>query len=104
VPSANAWRRTATRPVYLGLDIDCLDPACAPGTGMPEPGGQTTIQVLTVLEELADLPLVGVDCVEVSPPFDHAELTSQAAAAFVWTYLSGRVSAAGRPFSRPCEG
>jgi agmatinase len=49
--------------------------------------------VLTVLEELADLPFVGMDCVEVSPPYDHAELTSQAAAAFVWTYLSGRVAA-----------
>ena len=80
-------------PVYLSLDIDCLDPAYAPGTGTPEPGGLTTNQVLTVLEELADLPFVGMDCVEVSPPYDHAELTSQAAAAFVWTYLSGRVAA-----------
>ncbi len=80
-------------PVYLSLDIDCLDPAFAPGTGTPEPGGLTTNQVLTLLEELADLPLVGMDFVEVSPPYDHAELTSQAAAHFVWTYLCGRVSA-----------
>lgn len=79
-------------PVYLSLDIDCLDPAFAPGTGTPEPGGLTTNQVLTVLEELADLPFVGMDCVEVSPPYDHAELTSQAAAAFVWTYLCGRIA------------
>jgi agmatinase len=78
-------------PVYLSLDIDCLDPAFAPGTGTPEPGGLTTNQVLTLLEELADLPFVGMDCVEVSPPYDHAELTSQAAANFVWTYLCGRV-------------
>ena len=83
-------------PVYLSLDIDCLDPAFAPGTGTPEPGGMTTSQVLTVLEELADLPFVGMDCVEVSPPFDHAELSSQAAAMFVWTYLCGRI-AKGRP-------
>jgi agmatinase len=79
-------------PVYLSLDIDCLDPAFAPGTGTPEPGGMTSAQVLTLLEELADLPFVGMDCVEVSPPYDHAELTSQAAAAFVWTYLCGRVA------------
>lgn len=83
-------------PVYLTLDIDCLDPAFAPGTGTPEPGGMTTNQVLTLLEELADLPFVGMDCVEVAPPYDHAELTSQAAAAFVWTYLSGRIAVAAR--------
>jgi agmatinase len=78
-------------PVYLSVDIDCLDPAFAPGTGTPEPGGMTSNQVLSLLEELADLPFVGMDCVEVAPPYDHAELTSQAAAAFVWTYLCGRV-------------
>jgi agmatinase len=77
-------------PLYLSLDIDCLDPAFAPGTGTPEPGGLTSAQVLTVLEELADLPCVGMDCVEVSPPYDHAQLTSQAAATFVWTYLCGQ--------------
>jgi agmatinase len=78
-------------PVYLSLDIDCLDPAYAPGTGTPEPGGLSTNQVLSLLEELADLNFVGMDCVEVAPPYDHAELTSQAAAAFVWTYLCGRI-------------
>jgi agmatinase len=80
-------------PVYLSLDIDCLDPAFAPGTGTPEPGGMTTNQVLSILEELSDLPFVGMDCVEVSPPYDHAELTSQAAANFVWTYLCGQMAA-----------
>jgi len=79
-------------PVYLSLDIDCLDPAFAPGTGTPEPGGMTSNQVLSVLEELADLPFVGMDCVEVSPPYDHAELASQAAAHFVWTYLCGQIA------------
>ena len=79
-------------PVYLSLDIDCLDPAFAPGTGTPEPGGLTTNQVLSVLEELADLPFVGMDCVEVAPAYDHAELTSNAAANFVWTYLCGRIA------------
>jgi agmatinase len=96
-PVLNSIRqRLATHdnpPVYLSLDIDCLDPAFAPGTGTPEPGGMTSAQVMTVLEELADLPFVGMDCVEVSPPFDHAELTSNAAASFIWTYLCGRVAA-----------
>jgi len=78
-------------PIYLSLDIDCLDPAFAPGTGTPEPGGLSTAQVLTLLEELADLPWVGMDCVEVAPPYDHAELSSLAAAGFVWTYLCGRI-------------
>ena len=80
-------------PIYLTLDIDCLDPAFAPGTGTPEPGGLSTAQVLTLLEELADLPWVGMDCVEVAPPYDHAELSSLAAASLVWTYLCGRLKA-----------
>ncbi len=77
-------------PLYLSLDIDCLDPAFAPGTGTPEPGGMTSNQVLTILEELGNLAFIGMDCVEVSPAYDHAELTSQAAANFVWTYLCGQ--------------
>lgn len=83
-------------PVYLSLDIDCLDPAFAPGTGTPEPGGLNTNQVLSLIEELAgspDIGFVGMDCVEVSPPFDHAELTSYAAASFVWSYLCARIAA-----------
>ncbi|MDO9072746.1 MAG: agmatinase [Rubrivivax sp.] len=82
-------------PVYLSLDIDCLDPAFAPGTGTPEPGGLDTNQVFTLLEELSDLPFVGMDCVEVAPAYDHAEITSLAAAHFVWTYLCGRISRGG---------
>jgi agmatinase len=81
-------------PLYISLDIDCLDPAFAPGTGTPEPGGLSTAQVLSLLEGLGDLPCVGMDCVEVAPPYDHAELSSQAAAHFVWTYLCGRLAAA----------
>jgi len=84
--------RIGQRPCYLSLDIDCLDPAFAPGTGTPEPGGMTSSQVLTFLEELQDLNWVGMDCVEIAPAYDHAELTSNAAATFVWTYLSGQVA------------
>jgi agmatinase len=85
-------QRIGGRPVYLTLDIDVLDPAFAPGTGTPEPGGLTSAQVLTFIEELAGLNWVGMDCVEVAPAYDHAELTSQAAATFVWTYLSGQAA------------
>lgn len=92
-PALQAIRaRLGERPAYLTLDIDVLDPAFAPGTGTPEPGGLTSSQVLTFLEGLADLNWIGMDCVEVAPAYDHAELTSNAAACFVWTYLAGRVA------------
>ena len=86
--------RLADKPVYLTLDIDCLDPAFAPGTGTPEPGGLSSTQVLTWLEGLAPLACVAMDCVEVAPAYDHAELTSHAAAALVWTYLCGQIAKA----------
>ncbi len=86
------FERLGDRPCYLTLDIDCLDPAFAPGTGTPEPGGLSSSQVLTFLEELAALNLVGMDCVEVAPAYDHAELTSNLAATLVWTYLCGQVA------------
>ncbi|GAA6142381.1 agmatinase [Hydrogenophaga sp. 5NK40-0174] len=85
-------RRIGKRPCYLTLDIDCLDPAFAPGTGTPEPGGMTSSQVLTLLEDLADLNWIGMDCVEVAPAYDHGELTTLAAATFVWTYLCAQVA------------
>ena len=86
----------AGAPVYLSLDIDCLDPAFAPGTGTPEPGGMSTNQVLSLLEELGASAhdWVGMDCVEVAPAYDHAELTSNAAANFVWTWMCARLKAA----------
>lgn len=89
---AQIRERLGGRPCYLTLDIDCLDPAFAPGTGTPEPGGMTSSQVLTLLEDLSGLNMVGMDCVEVAPAYDHAELTSTAAASFVWTYLCGQIA------------
>ena len=86
------WASCGNPPLYLSFDIDALDPAFAPGTGTPEPGGLTTNQALTLIEELAGERWVGMDCVEVAPPYDHAELTSNAAAQLVWTYLSGQVA------------
>ncbi len=92
-PTLQAIRsRLGDKPAYLTLDIDVLDPAFAPGTGTPEPGGLSSSQVLTFLEGLADLNWIGMDCVEVAPVYDHAELTSNAAACFVWTYLAGQVA------------
>ncbi|WP_066262679.1 agmatinase [Hydrogenophaga flava] len=84
--------RIGDRPCYLTLDIDVLDPAFAPGTGTPEPGGLTSAQVLTFIEELAGLNWVGMDCVEVAPAYDYAELTTNAAATFVWAYLCGQAA------------
>ena len=81
-------------PLYLTFDIDALEPAFAPGTGTPEVGGLTTAQAMTLIEAWHDLNWVGMDCTEVSPPYDHAELTSNAAATLVWTWLCGRVAAA----------
>jgi agmatinase len=89
---AEARRVVGDGPTYLTFDVDSLDPAFAPGTGTPEPGGLSSSQVLTLLEELAPLNWVGMDCVEVAPAYDHAELTSNAAAHFVWTYLCGQVA------------
>ncbi|MFN3988071.1 MAG: agmatinase [Rhodocyclaceae bacterium] len=93
--AATLTRHGGDTPVYLSFDIDCLDPAFAPGTGTPEPGGLTSSQVLTLLEGLCAQPLawVGMDCVEVAPPYDHAELASNMAANIVWTYLCARLVA-----------
>ena len=66
--------------VYLTFDIDALDPAYAPGTGTPEWGGLTSAQAAIILRDLAGINLVGSDVVEVSPPYDHANITAVAGA------------------------
>jgi agmatinase len=68
------------RKTYLSLDIDVVDPAFAPGTGTPQVGGLSSAQILDVVRALRGLRLVGCDLVEVSPPYDSAELTSLLAA------------------------
>ncbi len=65
--------------VYLTIDIDFLDPAFAPGTGTPKPGGFSTRELLAFLKYFASLPIIGFDLVEVAPPLDHADITSFAA-------------------------
>lgn len=67
-------------PCYITFDIDCLDPSAAPGTGTPVPGGLTSYQAQEILRNLAGVNVVGMDVVEVSPPYDHAEITALAAA------------------------
>jgi agmatinase len=72
--------RVGDHPVYVSIDIDVLDPAFAPATGTPEAGGMTSRELLAVLRAMAGLRLVGADVVEVSPAYDHAEITAVAAA------------------------
>jgi agmatinase len=80
--------RLGNRPVYVSLDIDVLDPAFAPGTGTPEAGGMSSRELLEMLRGLAGLNIVGADLVEVSPSYDHAELTGIAAAHAIYELLS----------------
>jgi agmatinase len=84
--------KVGDRPCYLSLDIDCLDPAYAPGTGTPEIGGLTSMWLMEVIEELQDINWIGMDCVEVAPAYDHSQITAIAAATFVWQYLSMNIS------------
>jgi agmatinase len=63
--------------VFLSVDIDVCDPGHAPGTGTPEPGGITARQLLDAVRRICyELPVVGMDVVEVSPPYDHADITA----------------------------
>jgi len=75
-------------PSYLSFDIDALDPAFAPGTGTPEVGGLATWQARAILRRLAGISFVGMDVVEVSPPYDVAEITALAAATIAWDYIA----------------
>ncbi len=80
--------RVGDRPVYVSIDIDVLDPAHAPGTGTPEPGGLTSRELQMLLRGLDGLHLVGGDVVEVAPAYDHAELTALAGAAMAYELLA----------------
>ncbi|WP_119395485.1 agmatinase [Salinibius halmophilus] len=83
-------RIVADKPVYITFDIDCLDPAFAPGTGTPVCGGLTSDKVLKIIRGLVGLNIVGMDVVEVSPAYDQSDLTALAGAtialelAYVW--------------------
>ena len=79
--------RAGSSPVYISFDVDGLDPAFAPGTGTPVAGGLASWQALELIRGLKGLDLVGMDVVEVSPPYDHAEITALAAATVAHDWL-----------------
>jgi agmatinase len=80
--------RAGDNPLYLSIDIDVLDPAHAPGTGTPEAGGLTSRELLGILRGLAGARVVGADVVEVAPAYDHAEMTTVAAAHVCYELLA----------------
>ncbi len=85
---AEVRERIGERPVYVTFDVDGIDPAYAPGTGTPVPGGLTAREALGLLRGLAGTRVVGMDVVEVSPPLDHADLTCHLAAHLVYEGLA----------------
>jgi agmatinase len=85
--------------VHISFDIDGLDPAFAPGTGIPEAGGLTTREVITLLKALQGLPLVGLDVVEVSPPIDPSDATVFAALRIIMEFIA----VIARKKQRPCR-
>ncbi len=94
--------------VFVSVDVDVVDPGSAPGTGTPEPGGLSSRQLLDAVRRIAmELPVAGMDVVEVAPPYDHAEVTAYLANRVVLEALSGlawrRRSAAGQTVRRPPE-
>ncbi len=92
--------------VFLSVDVDVVDPGMAPGTGTPEPGGLTGRQLLDAVRRIAmEVPIAGIDVVEVSPPYDHAEITAYLGNRIVLEALSGvawrRRQSAGQPHRHP---
>lgn len=79
--------RVGAGPAYLTVDIDCLDPAFAPGTGTPVAGGLSSAQALMMLRGLSGIDWRGMDVVEVAPAYDHGDITAIAGATFVQHYL-----------------
>lgn len=77
------WPQLEGRPLYISIDIDVLDPASAPGTGNPEPGGPAAADLLDLFRIIAPLSVIGIDVVEVSPPFDPSGRTAVLAATIV---------------------
>ena len=80
-------KRAGDAPLYISFDVDGLDPAFAPGTGTPVIGGLASWQALELIRGLGELNLIGMDVVEVSPPYDHAEITALAAASIAHEWL-----------------
>lgn len=79
--------RTDGRKTYVTFDIDCLDPAFAPGTGTPVSGGPSSAKILSVLRQMTKVDIVGADVVEVAPAYDHADITAIAGSTVAMYYL-----------------
>ena len=79
--------RTGGKKTYVTFDIDCLDPAFAPGTGTPVAGGPSSAKILSVLRQLDQVDIVGADVVEVAPAYDHADITAIAGSTVAMYYL-----------------
>lgn len=94
--AAEARRVAGAAPCYLTFDIDCLDPAFAPGTGTPEAGGFTPREAMRMLRGLRGLNLIAADVVEVSPPYDSAGITAMAGATVMFEILCLMAEARGR--------
>jgi len=86
--AAEARRIVGRHKAYLTFDIDCLDPAFAPGTGTPVSGGLSSAQALAILKGLAGIDFVGMDIVEVAPAYDVGDITSLAAAHVAHEWLA----------------
>jgi len=80
-------RRVANKCAYLTFDIDCLDPAFAPGTGTPVSGGLTSREAMMILHALGPIDFVGFDVMEVAPPYDHADITAIAGSTMAMTMI-----------------
>lgn len=91
------WSHLEGRPLYLSVDIDVLDPSAAPGTGNPEPDGPTARDFFDLLRVLAPLRVVGLDVVEVAPPYDPAGQTAVLAAMIVREALLTWAASGGQP-------
>lgn len=85
--SAAIRETVGSGPAYISFDIDCLDPAFAPGTGTPVAGGLSSNQALAILRGLRGLDLVGMDVVEVAPAYDSSQVTALAAATLGLEFL-----------------
>lgn len=81
-------KRVGNSPVYVSIDVDVMDPAFTPGTGTPEAGGLSSREMLAILRGLGSLNIIGADIVEVSPAYDHAEITSIAAANMAYELIT----------------
>jgi agmatinase len=92
------------RPLYLSIDVDAIDPAFAPGTGTAVPGGLSSREAISLLTHLVGTKIVGMDLVEVSPPHDHADLTSMLAAHLLFegsSLLAMEIQATSRRDNQP---